>query len=250
MPVMDVIRVHAKADVVAALIGATSVTVMAYLLKENRGYVAETGAAGGERFKPNVLYAVIPILPVLMLLLGATGVVPLKIDVPPAMLIGALIGLAATRKSPTQVTKIFFEGMGSSYGSIIGIIIAAGVFVGGMEALGMVKAFTNLLINSGPMAKLAAGLGPFVLSVIAGSGDASALAFNQAVSPHAPQFGTSIVNMGSIATLSGALGRTMSPVSGSAIICASIAGISPMEVAKRNAPGMIIAVIVVMFMLS
>ncbi len=250
IPVMDVIRVHAKADMVAVLIGATSVTVMAYLLKENKGYVAEPGAAaGGERFKPNVLYAVIPALPVLILLSGATGVIPLKIGVPPAMLIGALIGLAATRKSPTQVTKIFFEGMGSSYGSIIGIIIAAGVFVGGMEAIGLVKAFTNLLINSGPMAKLAAGFGPFVLSVVAGSGDASALAFNQAVSPHAPQFGTSIVNMGSLATLSGALGRTMSPVSGSAIICASIAGISPMEVAKRNAPGMIIAVIVAMFML-
>jgi len=249
MPVMDVIKVHAKADVVAVLIGATSVTVMAYLLKENKGYVAETGAASGERFKPNVLYAVIPVLPVLILISGATGLIPMKIGVPPAMLIGVLIGLAATRKSPTQVTKIFFEGMGSSYGSIIGIIIAAGVFVGGMEAIGLVKAFTNLLINSGPMAKLAAGFGPFVLAVVAGSGDASALAFNQAVSPHAPQFGTSIVNMGSIATLSGALGRTMSPVSGSAIICASIAGISPMEVAKRNAPGMIIAAFVVMFML-
>jgi len=222
---------------------------MAYLLKENKGYVAETGAAGGERFKPNVLYAVIPVLPVLILISGATGLIPLKMGVPPAMLIGVLIGLAATRKNPTQVTKIFFEGMGSSYGSIIGIIIAAGVFVGGMEAIGLVKAFTNLLINSGPMAKLAAGLGPFVLAVVAGSGDASALAFNQAVSPHASQFGTSIVNMGSLATLSGALGRTMSPVSGSAIICASIAGISSMELAKRNAPGMIIAVVVVMFML-
>src|SRR5208283_5265118 len=51
MAVMDVIKVHAMADVVAVLIGATSVTVMAYLLKENKGYVAETGAAGGEHFK-------------------------------------------------------------------------------------------------------------------------------------------------------------------------------------------------------
>jgi DcuC family C4-dicarboxylate transporter len=76
-----------------------------------------------------------------------------------------------------------------------------------------------------------------------------ALAFNQAVTPHAAQFGLTVVNMGSVATLSGALGRTMSPISGSAIICASIAGISPLQVAKRNAPGMIIAVVVIMFML-
>jgi len=55
--------------------------------------------------------------------------------------------------------------------------------------------------------------------------------------------------MGSIATLGGALGRTMSPIAGAAIICASIAGVNPMELAKRNAPGMIIAVIVSMFIL-
>jgi DcuC family C4-dicarboxylate transporter len=165
------------------------------------------------------------------------------------MLIGTLIGIAATRTSPTQVTKAFFEGMGTAYCNIMGIIIAAGVFVGGMEAIGLVKAFINLLINSGSLAKVAATFGPFLLAVISGTGDATAMAFNQAVTPHAPEFGLTIVNMGSIATLSGQLGRTMSPVSGSAIICASIAGISPLEVAKRNALGMIIAVVVGMFML-
>jgi DcuC family C4-dicarboxylate transporter len=139
--------------------------------------------------------------------------------------------------------------MGTAYCNIMGIIIAAGVFVGGMEAIGLVKAFINLLINSGSLAKVAATFGPFLLAVISGTGDATAMAFNQAVTPHAPEFGLTIVNMGSIATLSGQLGRTMSPVSGSAIICASIAGISPLEVAKRNALGMIIAVVVGMFML-
>ena len=251
MNVMDVIRVHAKADVVAVLIGAASLTIVSYLLKENKGYVAATGAADGERFRPKALFAVIPTLPVVILVLGATGIVPVlkQVGVPPAMLIGTLIGIAATRTSPTGVTKAFFEGMGSAYGSILGIIIAAGVFVGGMEAIGLVKSFINLLINAGPLAKVAAACGPFVLSVIAGSADAISLAFNQAVSPHAPQFGISVVNMGSVATLSGALGRTMSPISGSAIICASLAGINPMDIAKRNAPGMIIAGIVAAFML-
>ncbi len=147
------------------------------------------------------------------------------------------------------MTKAFFEGMGNAYGNIIGIIIAAGVFVGGMEAIGLVKAFIAMLVSSTAVVKVAATFGPFLLAVIAGSGDAAAFAFNQAVTPHAAQFGLTVVNMGAVATLGGALGRTMSPIAGSAIICASIAGISPMEVAKRNAPGMIIAVIVIMFML-
>ena len=62
-------------------------------------------------------------------------------------------------------------------------------------------------------------------------------------------FGLEMINMGSLAALGGALGRTMSPIAGATIVCATIADVSPMEVAKRNAPGMIIAAIVAMFLL-
>jgi len=41
----------------------------------------------------------------------------------------------------------------------------------------------------------------------------------------------------------------MSPLAGAAIIVASLAGVNPLEVAKRNAPGMIIAAIVAIFIL-
>jgi len=250
--VMDFIRVHLFADIVAVLIGAVSITIVAYVLKEHKGYKADDGAAGsGEQFKPNPFFAVIPILPVLILVLGATGISPAlqKVGVPHAMLIGTLIGVAVTRKNPTQVTKAFFDGMGNAYGNIFGIIIAAGVFVGGMEAIGLVKAFITMLVSSTALVKVAATFGPFLLAIIAGSGDAAAFAFNQAVTPHAAEFGLTVVNMGSVATLGGALGRTMSPIAGAAIICASIAGINPMELAKRNAPGMIIAVVAIMFIL-
>ena len=56
--------------------------------------------------------------------------------------------------------------------------------------------------------------------------------------------------MGMAAALSGALGRTMSPLAGAAIVCAGLANINPTEIAKRTAPGMIIGVIAVaLFML-
>lgn len=38
-------------------------------------------------------------------------------------------------------------------------------------------------------------------------------------------------------------------VAGAAIVCAQLAGVDPMEIAKRNAPGMIIAAVVAMFIL-
>ena len=250
--VMEVIAVHAKADIVAVVVGAISITVVAYVLKEDRGYVAP-GASGSDQkeLKANIFYALVPVFPVLLLVLGATGIVPAlaKLGVAQAMLTGIIIALVVTRKNPTEVTKSFFDGMGTAYGQLMGIIIAAGVFVSGMQQIGLVKAFIDMMIASTGIAKYAATFGPFLLSIIAGSGDAAAFAFNEAVTPHALKFGIEPIRMGSIATLAGALGRTMSPIAGACIICATIAGVNPMELAKRNAPGMILAIIASMFIL-
>lgn len=105
------------------------------------------------------------------------------------------------------------------------------------------------MISNPSIAKLSAAVGPFLLGVMSGSGDAAAVAFNKAVTPHADQFGLLAMDMGSMAAIGAALGRTMSPVAGGLIICATIAGVSPMEVAKRNAPGMVVACMVTMGLL-
>ena len=236
-----------------AIIAAISITIVAYILKEDRGYVApeSTAKSATQELKANFLYAIVPVIPVVLLVLGATGLVPMlkKLGVAHAMIIGAIIAIVVTRKNPADVSKAFFDGMGSAYGQIMGIIIAAGVFVSGMQSIGLVKAFIDMMIASTGIAKYAATFGPFLLAIIAGSGDAAAFAFNEAVTPHAMQFGIEPIRMGSIATLGGALGRTMSPITGAGIICATIAGVNPMELAKRNAPGMILAIIAAMFIL-
>ena len=250
---MDVIAVHAKADIIGGLIGAVTLAVVAKYLKEDKAYGNEQGKQSGDvqKLSVNLLYAVIPLLPVVLLMLGTMSSIPLlkKIGVPHAMLIGAIIALAATRTKPQDITKAFFDGMGNAFANIMGIIIAAGVFVGGMTSIGLVKEFINLLTHATGIVKYAATFGPFLLAVIAGSGDAAAFAFNEAVTPHAQKFGLEVINMGSIAALTGCFGRTMSPIAGATIVCATIAGVSPMELAKRNAPGMIIATIAAMFIL-
>lgn len=248
--VMSVIGTHAKADIIACVIGAVCLTFVAYFMKEHSGYVPEKGELEDSIEKANPLFALVPLVPVTILVLGASGLVPaLKMGVAQAMIIGCLLGLAMTRTSPTQVTKQFFDGMGSAYGNIMGIIIAAAVFVGGMKSIGLVGAFIDLLTTTPSIAKLGGTFGPFILGLISGSGDAAAFAFNEAVTPHAAQFGMEVVNMGSVAALAGALGRTMSPLAGAAIVCASIAKVNPMELAKRNALGMCIAVVVTFFIM-
>ncbi|ADD68825.1 anaerobic c4-dicarboxylate antiporter, DcuC family [Denitrovibrio acetiphilus DSM 12809] len=246
--VMSVIGVHAHADIIAGVIGALSLTVVAFFMKEHKGYIPEADETEVLIEKPNLLYAIVPLVPLTILVLGSSGLVSaLKMGVAQAMIIGCLLALAVTRTSPTKVTKSFFDGMGSAYGNIMGIIIAAAVFVGGMQAIGLVDAFIQTLTTTPSIAKLGGTFGPFLLGLISGSGDAAAFAFNEAVTPHANQFGMEVVNMGSMAALSGAIGRTMSPLAGAAIVCASIAKVNPIELAKRNALGMCIAVVVVYF---
>ena len=172
-----------------------------------------------------------------------------KIIVPHVMLLGAFLCLLFTRTSPTQATKDFFNGMGKGYGDVIGIIIAAGVFVGGMNALGLITAATDALKGAQTVAGVAATFGPFLIAVISGSGDAAAIAFNNSVTAHAPDFGFKVADMGALAALTGSLGRTMSPIAGAAILLAGLAKVNPFEIAKRNAPGMIVATLVSMFLM-
>ena len=160
-----------------------------------------------------------------------------------AMVIGALVSLAVTRTNPVGLTKSFFDGMGKGYGDIIGIIISVGVFVAGLNALGVIKAVIAAMLNSTGLVKLAASFGPFLLAIISGSGDAATVAFNESITPHAAEFGMNIMSMGSIATFGGTLGRTISPIAGATIIVAGIAGVDPMEVCKRNALGITLALI-------
>jgi len=247
--VMDVIAFHYKANFASLVIAAITITVIAYMTHENKDHFAE-GLELEENFKVNYLYALMPIIPIAILLLGATKIVPMfKMGVAQAMIIGCVLALAVTKTNPAELTKSFFDGMGKAYADIIGIIISAGVFVAGMNAMGLVKAFTNAMLNNPAIVKIAASVGPFLLGLIVGSGDAATFAFNEAITPHAADFGMTPVQMGSMATLGGTLGRTMSPIAGATIIVAGIAGVNPMEIAKRNALPMVLAMVVGMTVL-
>jgi C4-dicarboxylate transporter, DcuC family len=227
------------------VIGALSLLGVAWIRKEHKGYVPEKSITF-EDFKVNYLKAIVPIIPLIILILGGMGVVPVfkKLSISHAMIIGVFITFIVTRANPGKIAKEFWRGAGDAFGHIFGIIICAMVFVEGMKALGLVKALTDTMTTHPALAKVSAGLGPFFLAIICGSGDAASVAFNKAVTIHAEQFSMIPIDMGSLAVIGGALGRTMSPIAGGAIICSAFAGISPMELTKRNAPGMIIAVIV------
>jgi DcuC family C4-dicarboxylate transporter len=254
MSVVDLIARHSHISIGVGLIAAVSLAVVALVKKEFRvalsAEVAQSGSES-EQVKVNYLYATAPFVPLVLLVLANTQWLSgFQINVPAAMLIGSIYAMVITFCNPNNATKEFFKGMGSAYGDILGIIIAAAVFSQGLKASGLVDEFISFLINEPDYARWGGTLGPFLMGIMTGSGDAAAYAFNNTVTPHAASLGYQIPDLGMAAAISGALGRTMSPLAGSVIVCAGLAGVNPIELAKRTAPGMIIGVLfVALFML-
>ena len=133
--------------------------------------------------------------------------------------------------------------MGKGYADVLGIIIAAGVFAAGLRASGLIDVGIAALKESNEFARWGGSLGPWILGVLSGSGDAATLAFNEAVTPHAKDFGMTIEGLGGLAFLTGALGRTMSPLAGVTILVSGIAMVNPLDVVKRTALPCFVAVI-------
>lgn len=247
---IDVISNHYHVVLILGLITAVSLTIVAFIKGEHKGYHSEA-LDNVEDFKINYIMALVPMLPLIILVLGSTGLVPLfkKFAISHAMLIGCFAAFLATRKNPAEISKAFFKGAGDGFATVFGIITMALVFVSGVKSLGIIDWMIQEMINTPAIAKVSATVGPFLLGVISGSGEAASIAFNQSVTIHADTLGLNALNLGSLAAISGALGRTMSPIAGCAIICAGFAKVNPLELVKRTALGMIIAVFATMVLL-
>lgn len=198
--------------------------------------------------KVNILWAIAPLVPV-ALLLYMTLFTQTKISVATAMLIGTIYALVVTHANPAEISKKFFDGMGKGYANILGIIIAAGVFASGLKAAGLIDLLVSALTSANEWARIGGAVGPYVMGVLTGSGDAAAFAFNEAVTPHAPEFGMTIPSLGYVAVVCGSFGRLSSPLCGGLILVAGIAGVSPIDIVKRTAPVMLVMLIAAYFVI-
>ncbi len=247
MNVMDFIGTHFNYSVMCGAILVVGVLISCWVLGDNKGDVNakidETKIRKDVDFKPNVLKALVMIVPIGILVSGNLWVPAIKMGVAQAMLIGAILALIIDRSNVQQFSKEFFNGMGKGYAEVMGIIIAAGVFAAGLRAAGLIDICVDALKHSNEFARWGGSLGPWIMAVITGSGDAATLAFNEAVTPHAESFGMTIHGLGGLAFLTGALGRTMSPLAGVTILVSGIAMVSPLEVVKRTAVPCFVAVI-------
>lgn len=247
---MSIVIGHTPAAVVGVIVMALALTGVAVFNKENSGYIAENKEESSDEFSVSYIKAIVPLVPLVLLLLGSKQVhiIP-NISVLEAMIIGVFVAVIVTRANPSTICKEFCSGMGNGYGNVISLIVAAAVFVSGMQALGIVASLIDIMKHSQSMAKMAAAWGPYLITVLSGSGDAVSLAFNGAITPHAVEFGLDPAKLGSLAYLSGGLDRSMCPVAPVTIIAAQMAGVEAMDMVKRNVIPATLSLIAVILML-
>ncbi|MDU6827556.1 MULTISPECIES: C4-dicarboxylate transporter DcuC [Campylobacter] len=256
--VQDVIKVQIPSAFIALAIVLVVMMVMAVVFKDytkGKNYMNESDAVQPEasEFKVNLIYALMPLVPLAILVVGGTELSKIellkwtKMGVAEAMILGAIVTIVATLTNPEKITKEFFNGMGKAYADIMGIIIAAGVFVAGLKACGAIDVVIEWLKVDQSYVKFGGTFVPFIMGVVTGSGDAATFAFNQAVTIHAADLGFAQDKLGMAAAISGALGRSASPIAGAAIVCAGLAMVNPIQLAKRTFLGMLLSVVAIAF---
>lgn len=208
---------------------------------------------------PPKYYAFIPILPIVLLLffsdLNTLMKNPVKLDTTTAMLISLFIAMTLEliryRKMSVvfQSMKVFWNGMGNIFKTVVTLIIAADIFSQGLLALGFID---GLLFTSQNIGFGAIGIGIvmcvmiFAASMLMGSGNAAFFAFGPLVPDIAAKFGVKSAFIILPMNFAASMGRTVSPIAGVLIATAEIAGVSTLQIVKRNLIPMLSALIVML----
>jgi DcuC family C4-dicarboxylate transporter len=205
-------------------------------------------------FRLDLVKALIPLVPIALLLAGYAGWPPLAwLITPPAgaeweplanalpvvraMLIGALLAVVVGWREITALTRSFFDGMGNAYAGIISLTITAQCFGAGLAAIGLAEALLRLATETQMLGPLAAGF-PWALSTLSGSGSGPVLAFAQTfltqVDPSQDP-----TRLGALACFGGAFGRTMSPVAAVVVYTSGLVGVAPVPLVTRVLPALL-----------
>lgn len=212
-----------------------------------------------ERKTAPTIYAIIPILPIILLIvfseLFSFFSSPIHLDTTTAMFISLFVAmlfeLVRTRniKQVFDSLKIFWNGMGNIFKTVVTLIIAADIFAKGLISLGFID---NLILMTEHLGFSAVGIGVvmtvliFLAAMLMGSGNAAFFAFGPLVPNIATKLGVSSTSMILPMQFSASMGRTVSPVSGVLIAVSEIAGVTAVQLMKRNFIPLVVALIIML----
>jgi len=210
-----------------------------------------------------VIYALLPILPILILLfafitdLFVDTNLTLSVEVVTifSFIVAIIFELLRQKDAKTVLegTKKFFAGMGNAI-DIVALLAAASTFVLGLQSIGLIDSLESAMLGvqgSGlgfilPLILVAISV---VIVLITGSGTALFFAMVPLMVPLAQAAGINPIAFPVPMGLAGNLMRAVSPVAAVVMIVAGTLKVEPIEVVKRTSVPMITGV-VAMFILS
>lgn len=209
----------------------------------------DNSAAITSDFKVDIplIFAVLPVLPLVLLILFSPYLKifdpPITLDTTTAMLSSVFVSLLfvfaykRSLKSVFESISALWKGMGEVFTNVVTLIVAAEIFSKGLINLG----FIDTLVNSSTHLGLA-GISISILiavllffaAMLMGSGNAAFFSFGPIIPPISAKLGLDCVTMILPMQLCASMGRATSPIAGVIVAISGVAGVSPIDLAKRN----------------
>lgn len=231
-----------------------------YFDKRDQSYIEEV-VIEEEAISVPKYYAFFPVFPLLLLVLfsGLFKIFnpPVVLDTTIAMLFCTLfvffVDLGRRRNLKTSIDglRVFLNGMGAVFSSVVTLIVCADVFSKGLLSLGFID---SLIAASQALGFGSVGVNGLMTtmiygsSVLMGSGNATFFAFSPLVPDIISQLGGDASQLLLPMQLASSMGRACSPIAAVVIATSKIAGIDPFKVAKRNLIPLLISAIFMFFL--
>lgn len=257
MPLMDYVMAHAKISIPTLLIMAVAHYFwQKYLDKKegNLGKIDESKVAKLNENLPPKFYAILPILP-LILVLFFSLVLDIEVGLVTISIISLIISViveSLRKRNFVVVSKDvneFFKGMGNGLAMVVTLLVAASLLVEGLKSLGIIDMLMNSIQNvngAGSILVLAFSGITGVIGFISGSGLAVFYAAIELIPELAAGVGVDGIMISLPMQMIANLIRSVSPVAACVIIVSSLTGTSPMSIVKRTSVPIILGIISVL----
>jgi DcuC family C4-dicarboxylate transporter len=222
---------------------------------------AEAATKAANTSNAPVVYGLLPILPIILLMvfseLFQLFPVRISLDTTTVMFISLFVAIVfegvrhKALKPLLNSLNVFWNGMGDIFKNVVTLIITADIFAKGLISLGFIDGIISATQSAGFGAS---GIGVAITvmillsAMLMGSGNAAFFAFGPLVPGIATQLQLSATSLMLPMQLAATMGRTISPVAGVLIATADLAGISSLDIVKRNLIPVAVALVLMLLL--
>ena len=203
---------------------------------------------------PPKIYALLPMIPIIFVLVfSKLGISSIKMSVVTAMIISIFIAMileVIRTRRPMEVCKniqVFFDAMGHLFATVVTLIVAGETFAYGLTKIGAIDMIIKGAQGSGFGAigvTLIMTLIVAIAAVIMGSGNAPFYSFGALVPDIAKGLSMMPAAMITPMQMASSIARSASPITAAVVAVAGVADVSPVDLVKRTAIPMGIALVV------